>query len=95
MIFNRNTVATAVLCLGLSLQVSAHAAIAPALGVSGNPVRNDVQRPQKGKECGNIDITKTFDSSTAVQANANGTFDVFIANFNAWVSRFVVNETGI
>ncbi|KAI0819577.1 hypothetical protein BC628DRAFT_1332449 [Trametes gibbosa] len=85
MIFNKSILATTVLCLGLSLQVSAHAAIAPALGIQGNPVRDDAQRPQKGKECGNVDIAKNFDSSKAITAATNGTFAATITNFNAGI----------
>ncbi|KAI0628213.1 hypothetical protein C8Q77DRAFT_479535 [Trametes polyzona] len=85
MLFTKTTLATAALCLGLSLQVSAHAVISPALGLQGKPVRNDAQRPKKGKECGNTDIAKTFDSSTAVPVAANGTFPATITNFNGGV----------
>ncbi|KAI0657916.1 hypothetical protein C8Q70DRAFT_900342, partial [Cubamyces menziesii] len=75
----------AALCLGLSLQAHAHAAIAPALGVKGTPVRNDVQRPSKNSECGNVNIAQNIDTSTAVQAAANGTFAATIINFNGGV----------
>ncbi|EIW58865.1 uncharacterized protein TRAVEDRAFT_85634, partial [Trametes versicolor FP-101664 SS1] len=75
----------AALCLGFALQAHAHAAIAPALGVKGTPVRNDAQRPQKNSECGNIDIAKNFDSSTAIQAAANGSFVATITNFNGGI----------
>ncbi|KAH9889034.1 hypothetical protein C8Q73DRAFT_612976, partial [Cubamyces lactineus] len=75
----------AALCLGLSLQAHAHAAIAPALGVKGTPVRNDVQRPSKNSECGNVNIVQNIDTSTAVQAAANGTFAATITNFNGGV----------
>ncbi|KAI0763827.1 hypothetical protein BD413DRAFT_606510 [Trametes elegans] len=85
MLFTKNVTAAAALCLGLVLQAQAHAVISPALGIQGNPVRNDAQRPSKGKECGNVDIAKDFASSTAVQADANGTFAVTITNFNGGI----------
>ncbi|EIW58864.1 uncharacterized protein TRAVEDRAFT_90078, partial [Trametes versicolor FP-101664 SS1] len=75
----------AALCLGFALQAHAHAAISPALGIKGTPVRNDAQRPQKNSECGNIDIAKNFDSSTAIQAAANGSFVATITNFNGGI----------
>jgi hypothetical protein len=68
--------------LALSSSVNAHAAIAPALGVKGNPVRGDVQRPSATAPCGTINIAQNIDTSTAVQANANGSFSPSITNFN-------------
>ncbi|OSD00132.1 hypothetical protein PYCCODRAFT_1371838 [Trametes coccinea BRFM310] len=85
MFFSKSFIATAALCLSLSLQAHAHAAIAPALGVKGTPVRNDVQRPSKNSECGNVNIAQNIDTSTAVQAAANGTFAATITNFNGGV----------
>ncbi|CDO68171.1 hypothetical protein BN946_scf184938.g23 [Trametes cinnabarina] len=85
MFFSKTFIATAALCLSLSLQANAHAAVAPALGVKGTPVRNDVQRPSKNSECGNVNIAQTIDTSTAVQAAGNGTFAATIINFNAGV----------
>jgi len=63
--------------------VLGHTAIAPALGVKGNPVRNDAQRPSTAKPCGNINIAQTLDTSTAVPAAADGSFTVTVTNFNA------------
>jgi len=88
------------LVLALSLQVHAHAAIAPALGVSGTPVRNDVQRPSTKSPCGTVDIASTLDTSTPVQAAADGTFKVTVTDFNAGAdgSRSVsaeVDPTGV
>jgi hypothetical protein len=71
---------TFLLCLTTS--VNAHAAIAPALGVKGDPTRNDVQRPSSGSPCGNVNITQTLDTSTPVPAFANGTFSPSITDFN-------------
>lgn len=65
------------------MQVNAHAAIVPELGVSGTPVRGDVQRPSKAKPCGNTNVASTLDSSTPVTAGANGQFTVTVTNFNA------------
>ncbi|KAI0251236.1 hypothetical protein BJV78DRAFT_1213598 [Lactifluus subvellereus] len=71
-----------VFLLTLTSSVNAHAAISPALGVKGNPVRNDVQRPSNGKPCGNVNIAQNIDTSTPVVADANGTFSASITNFN-------------
>ncbi|KAI0358034.1 hypothetical protein OH77DRAFT_1373086, partial [Trametes cingulata] len=71
----------AVLCLSISLQAHAQAAIFPALGVRGTPSRSDVQRPSKHGECGKVDIHKAIDSSQAVQADGNGKFSVKVLNF--------------
>jgi hypothetical protein len=68
--------------LGLASSVHAHAGVTPALGVQGTLTRNDVQRPSQNKPCGNADIAKTLDSSTAVPADAKGTFSANVLNFN-------------
>ncbi|KAI0793627.1 hypothetical protein C8Q74DRAFT_1194046, partial [Fomes fomentarius] len=85
MFFSKSLVAAVALCLSVSLQVHAHAAIAPALGVQGTPVRNNAQRPSNARPCGNTNIAQTIDSSTAVTAAANGQFQATITNFNAGV----------
>jgi hypothetical protein len=68
--------------IALTSSVNAHAGVTPALGVQGTLSRNDVQRPSTDKPCGNTDIAKTLDSSTAVPANADGTFSAAVTNFN-------------
>ncbi|KAH9478572.1 hypothetical protein JR316_0009029 [Psilocybe cubensis] len=74
---------SATLVLALALQVSAHAAISPALGVRGTPARNNVKRPNNANPCGaNVNIASTLDSSTAVTANAAGAVNVVAINFN-------------
>lgn len=75
-----------VIMLFFSLQVHAHAVISPALGISGQPVRNDAQRPNKGKPCGNANLSK-IDSSTPVKVGGNGEMTMRIQNFNP-LSRF-------
>ncbi|OAK95789.1 hypothetical protein IQ06DRAFT_231187 [Phaeosphaeriaceae sp. SRC1lsM3a] len=64
-----------------AVDVAAHAAINPALGVTGTAARNDVQRPSNNKPCGNAALT-AIDTSTAVTADASGSFTVDIQNFN-------------
>jgi hypothetical protein len=64
-----------------AVDVMAHAAINPALSVKGTAVRNDVQRPSNNKPCGNAALT-AIDTSTAVTADASGSFTVDIQNFN-------------
>jgi hypothetical protein len=66
-------------------QVAGHAAINPALGVKGTAVRNDVQRPKTGQECGNVGIAGAIDNSTPVTADASGAFTVDVENFNGYV----------
>lgn len=72
--------------LAISVQVNAHAAIAPALGVDGTPVRADVQRPSTASPCGTVNVASTLDTSTPVQAAADGTFTATATDFNAYVS---------
>lgn len=75
---------SAALVLTLVLQVSAHAGVAPALGVAGGkPVRADVQRPSTAEPCGTINIANTINTATTVAANAAGVFTVTGTNFNA------------
>ncbi len=73
--------------MGLTLHVQAHAVIAPPLGVTGTPVRNDVQRPSTASPCGNINIAQTLDKSTPVAVGASGAFSVAVTNFNTWVQQ--------
>jgi len=75
--------ATVSLLLAVSAQINAHAIMTPALGVNGTAVRNDVQRPSSSQPCGNIDVASTIDASTAVVADANGTFITNATDFNA------------
>ncbi|KZT28000.1 hypothetical protein NEOLEDRAFT_1176170 [Neolentinus lepideus HHB14362 ss-1] len=81
MFFNKS-VLVSIVAAGLSMQVSAHAIIAPALGVSGTPVRNDVQRPSANSECGNVNVASTINTSTAITMTGN-TFTATVTNFNA------------
>ncbi|ORY10277.1 hypothetical protein BCR34DRAFT_485959 [Clohesyomyces aquaticus] len=80
MLFNSMLLSGAVLAFS-AIQVSAHAAINPALGVKATAVRNDVQRPSTAKPCGNADLA-AIDTSTAVTADSSGSFTVDIQNFN-------------
>jgi hypothetical protein len=83
MLFKSVLLSGAILALSAT-EVSAHAAINPVLGVKGAAVRNDVQRPSANKPCGNTALT-AIDSSTAVKADASGSFDVNVTNFNGSV----------
>ncbi|KAL0959631.1 hypothetical protein HGRIS_011333 [Hohenbuehelia grisea] len=80
--FSKSLVAS-VVALALSVQVSAHAAVSPALGVEGTPVRGNVQRPSAARPCGNINVAQTLDTSTPIAAGADGSFTVTGQNFNA------------
>jgi len=76
-------VSIAVVFVTLSAQVHAHAAIAPVLGLSGPPLRSDVQRPSTATPCGSTNIAANIDTPTPVAAAADGTFTVTATNFNA------------
>ncbi|KAJ4469263.1 hypothetical protein J3R30DRAFT_3552590 [Lentinula aciculospora] len=69
--------------LVISVQVNAHAIVTPALGVTGTAARSDVQKPSTAKPCGTINVTSTLDTSTPVQAAADGTFTTTATDFNA------------
>ena len=86
MLFSKNLLAVATLFLAGALQAHAHAAIAPELGISGTPVRNDVQRPSTAKPCGNTNIAQTIDTSGTVALQSDDTFTATITNFDAYVS---------
>ncbi|OBZ67525.1 hypothetical protein A0H81_12584 [Grifola frondosa] len=83
--FSRNLIACVFVFFSLSLQVRAHAAIAPALGVSGTPVRSDVQRPRNNAECGKVNVAENIDTSTPIAAAADGSVAATITNFNRGV----------
>lgn len=83
--YSKSLIALVVTFLSLSLQVSAHAIISPALGVNGTPVRNDVQRPSQNAECGNVNIANTINTSGSVPLSSTGTFNANITNFNSGV----------
>jgi len=70
------------LVLALSLKVHAHAAVAPALGVSGIPTKEDVQRPNATAPCGAVNITLAIvDSSRAAHSGPLGRFNVTAIDF--------------
>ncbi|KAF8068977.1 hypothetical protein FPV67DRAFT_1415070 [Lyophyllum atratum] len=77
-----NFFAIAAVFLTFSAQVHAHAALAPALGVTGAPKRSDVQRPSTASPCGKASVAATIDKSTPVVAAADGSFTVTATNFN-------------
>jgi hypothetical protein len=84
--FSKSIIAP-IFLLALTSSVNAHALIAPALGVKGDGTRNDVQRPSDANRCGNVNIVQNLDTSTPVQAKADGTFLASITDFNACVHR--------
>jgi hypothetical protein len=74
---------TLFILLVVSVQINAHAIITPALGVNGTAVRGDVQRPSTASPCGTVDVASSIGTSTAVVADANGTFITNATDFNA------------
>jgi len=83
MFSGKSVLACASLFLALAAQTSAHAMPSIALGVSGAPTRNDVQRPSTAQPCGTIDPATTLDTSTAIPAAADGSVTMNVQNFNA------------
>jgi len=81
MIFSKAAFISAFI-LAIGLQVHAHAIISPPLGVSGTPVRNDVQRPSTAKPCGNAALS-AVGTSTAATIAADGTLKLSVTDFNA------------
>ncbi|KAH9956262.1 hypothetical protein BC827DRAFT_804277 [Russula dissimulans] len=83
---------TSIFLLAFTSSVHAHAGVSPALGVKGDSLqRQDVQRPDQKNPCGTVDIAKNLDSSTPIQANADGTFSGIVTDFNPGPdgSRFI------
>lgn len=89
MIYSSKLSFGALLVSCLALHAHAHAAIAPALGVEGTPVRSDVQRPSTAKPCGNIPVSD-INTSTAVPLAADGSADFTVTNFNAYVIYYIM-----
>ena len=80
----------ALLVLSLSYQVSGHAIVTPALGVTGTPARSDVTKPSTNTPCGKgVNVASAISGSTAVQASGNA-FTVSVTNFNGWVVLFLI-----
>ncbi|KDR81987.1 hypothetical protein GALMADRAFT_114882 [Galerina marginata CBS 339.88] len=91
---------TTALVLALSLQVNAHAAVAPVLGLSTDPQRSDVKRPNAKNPCGaGVDAASLIDSSTAVPVDETGSFKATVFNFNKGIDgsrkvKAAVDPTG-
>ena len=81
-------ISASALVFGLALQAQGHAIISPALGVTGTPTRNDVQRPSNNSPCGNVNIAQTVGTTTPIVANADGSFTATITNFNTYVQHY-------
>ncbi|KAI0053144.1 hypothetical protein FA95DRAFT_1481999 [Auriscalpium vulgare] len=81
--FSKTLVSYVTLFLAVATSVQAHAAISPALGVEGVPVRSDVQRPSVSTPCGKVNVAGSIGASTSVAATADGKFTFDIKNFNA------------
>jgi len=74
------------LVLASCLEVNAHAAVSPVLGLAAAPARSDVKRPNARAPCGrNVDIATAIAASTPVQAAADGTFTMTVTNFNKFI----------
>jgi len=70
------------LALSMPMQAFGHALIEPALGVTGQGARSDVQRPSKKTPCGSLNIADALADTTPVKANGDA-FTVSVQNFNA------------
>ena len=74
------------LTLALISQVHGHAVVSPALGIDGEPVRRDAQRPSRGdSRCGRVDVAENIDTSGTVTPAADGTMTLKVQNFNRFV----------
>lgn len=76
------------LALSMPMQAFGHALIEPALGVTGQGARSDVQRPSKKTPCGSVNIADALADTTPVKANGDS-FTVSVQNFNAYVRTSV------
>ena len=75
--------ASILLVFALCLQVTAHAAVSPVLGLQGAPTRADVKRPTGGSPCGaGVDIGSEFDTSKMVTEDASGLVSLTASCFN-------------
>ncbi|KAH9984015.1 hypothetical protein BJV77DRAFT_953414 [Russula vinacea] len=79
--FSKSFVAP-ILLLALTSSVNAQACISPALGVSGTPDANNVQKPSDDAPCGTINIAQNIDSSTPL-APEGGYYYPSIINYEA------------
>ena len=75
--------AASILLLVLTSSVNADFVFGPPLGVQGNPVQGDVQRPPSGKPCGGMAISENVKNSTCAKAEANGNFPVAVHSFGS------------
>lgn len=82
MMYPARLLSLSLVLLGLSSQIRAHAIITPALGVSGAPTRNDVQRPSASAECGSVDVASALAASGSAVLSEAGTFSANVTNFN-------------
>ena len=77
MFFSKSLIVVA----ALAAQVLGHAVVQPVMGVSGQAVRSNTQRPSNAKPCGNTAISKMASSSTI--SMTGNTFTATATNFNA------------
>lgn len=90
MFFSKSFLISAVV-LSLGLQVSAHAVISPAVGVTGAPARSDAKKPSAADPCGGV-ATSKIAASTAAQADAAGSVKLSVTNFNGYVNLSYESE---
>jgi hypothetical protein len=79
--FSKSFVAP-ILLLALTSSVNAQACVYPALGVSGTPDTNNVQKPSDDAPCGTVNIAQNLDSSTPL-APEGGYYYPNVINFQA------------
>ncbi|KAK7445192.1 hypothetical protein VKT23_015061, partial [Stygiomarasmius scandens] len=81
--FSKTLLPILLLAISSLHSVAGHALMTPALGVSGEGERRDVQRLQRtGPSCGEVDVAANMATSTPAMAAADGTFTVTATNFN-------------
>jgi hypothetical protein len=81
MLFKAGLIVSSLLIVAIG-NANAHAVISPALGVVGQPIRADAQRPKKSSPCGKMDIASNIDTTEPIIAAADGSFSTQIQNFN-------------
>jgi len=74
--------ATVSVMLAVSSQVHGHGGVQPFFGVTGTLAKSDISKLVASSPCGNVDIASSLDTSTAVPAAADGTFDVTGVTFD-------------
>ncbi|KAF8504834.1 hypothetical protein F5888DRAFT_792560 [Russula emetica] len=83
-----------ILLLALTSSVNAQCVFSPPFGGSGNPAASDVQQPSSDTPCGKTSISQNIDTSSAVNADADGQFTISAINFASGEEGSRLIQTG-